>query len=134
MKMKKSSRKRIFQLFVFFVVGLFIACAVSTAQEKSNEELKTEYAPVLGEYEFDWSGRTFTMKFYVEGGALWADSGDGRPVTMKPAGENEFEFTAKDTINGTFEFKFLKDDQDKYSVCHVVNTATGLDTKGTRSY
>ncbi len=125
-------KKRILHVFVFLVFGIFLTCSINLAQEKSDEELKKEYAPVLGEYAFDWGGRTFTLNFYVEGSALWADSGDGRPVTMKPAIESPFELTAEDPINGTFRFKFLKDDQGKYSVCHVVNSGMGLDAKGTK--
>jgi hypothetical protein len=123
-------KKPILHVFMFLVFGIFIASSFNLAQEKSDEELKKEYAPILGEYAFDWDGQTFTLNFYVEGGALWADSGDGRPVTMKPAGENTFEFIAEDPINGTFKFKFLKDDQGKYSVCQVVNSGMGLDAKG----
>jgi hypothetical protein len=115
---------------VFLVFGIFMAYSFNLAQEKSDEELKKEYAPILGEYAFDWDGQTFTLNFYVEGSALWADSGDGRPVTMKQAVENAFEFIAEDPINGTFKFRFSKDDQGKYSVCQVVNSGIGLDAQG----
>lgn len=123
-------KNRILHGFVFLVFGVFMTCSFNLAQEKADEELKKEFAPILGEYAFDWNGQTFTLNFYVEGGALWADSGDGRPVTMKRALENTFEFVAEDPINGTFQFKFPKDDQGKYSVCHVVNSGLGLDAKG----
>ena len=123
-------KKRLLHGFVFLVFGIFMAHSFSLAQEKSDEELKKEYAPILGEYAFDWNGQTFFLNFYVEGGALWADSGDGRPVTMKPAPENTFEFIAEDSVDGTFQFKFSKDDQGKYSVCQVINSGMGLDAQG----
>lgn len=125
-------KKRILYVSVFLVIGFFMTCSFTLAQEKSDEELKKQYGPVLGEYAFDLSGQTVTLNFYVKGGTLWADSGDGRPATMKLAVENTFEFTAEDSVNGTFEFKFIKDDQGKYSVCHVVNSGMGLDAKGTK--
>ncbi|UCE21095.1 MAG: class I SAM-dependent methyltransferase [Candidatus Aminicenantes bacterium] len=126
-------KKRILHGFMFFVVGLLVTYSISLAQGKSDEELKKMYAPVLGEYAFEWEGLTLTLNFYVKAGALWGDSGDGRPMTLKPAVENTFEFTAEDAKNGTYELKFLKDDQGKYSVCHVINSGIGLDIKGTKN-
>ncbi len=126
-------KKRIVHVCVFLVIGLFLTCSIAAALEQSDEELKKKYAPILGEYAFEWGGQTLTLNFYIKGGALWADSGDGRPFTMKPAVENTFEFTAEDSVNGTFEFKFLKDDQGKYSICHVVNSGMGLDLRGTKN-
>jgi hypothetical protein len=32
-------------------------------------------------------------------------------------------------LKGIFVFKFLKDDQGYYTICHVVNTEMGLDIK-----
>jgi len=125
-------KKRIVYVFLFLVIGFFLTCFIAPAQEKSDEMLKKKYAPILNEYEFDWSGESFTLNFYVEGSALWVDSGDGRPLIMRKTGENIFEFTAEDSINGTFKFKFLKDDQGKYSDCHVVNAGMGIDIKGTK--
>jgi len=51
---------------------------------------------------------------------------------MKPAGENIFQFTAEDPVNGTVEIIFLKDGQGRYAVCHVVNSEMGLNAKGTK--
>jgi hypothetical protein len=128
--MKSLMKNRISVLIVCLVIGLFMVCSITLAQEKSDEDLNKEYAPILGEYAFDSEGAAFTLKFYIEGGALWADSGDGRPATMKSIEDEVFAFTAEDPISGIFEIKFLKDDQGEYTLCHVVNEDMGLETKG----
>lgn len=130
--MKNLFKNRTLCALACFVLGLFIATSVSIAQEKSDENLKKKYAPILGEYEFDWGGETFILNFYIEDGALWADSGDGRPATMESLGDEPFEFKAEDLVNGIFEIKFLEDDQGEYTICHVVNTSLGLDIKGNK--
>jgi hypothetical protein len=130
--MKNSLKNRILRIFGCLVVGRFVVSSVSMAQEKSDENLKKEYALILGEYAFDSGGGAFTLKFYIEGGALWADSGDGRPATMKPIENEVFAFTAEDPISGVFEIKFLKDDQGEYSTCHVANTSMGMEIEGTK--
>jgi hypothetical protein len=130
--MKSLMKNRISVLIVCLVIGLFMVCSITLAQEKSDEDLNKEYAPILGEYAFDSEGAAFTLKFYIEGGALWADSGDGRPATMKPIEDEVFVFTAEDPISGIFKIKFLKDDQGEYTLCHVVNEDMGLETKGTK--
>lgn len=128
--MKTHLKKHIFRMSVFSVAVLFLAFSVSLAQEKSDEDLKKEFAQILGEYAFDMEGQTFTLNFYVEGGELWADSGDGRPATMKPIEDEVFAFTAEDPVSGLFEIKFLKDDQGNYTVCRVINRDMGIETKG----
>jgi len=128
--MKKLLKKRILHISVCLIVSLFMVCSITLAQEKSDEDLKKEYAPILGEYAFDSAGAAFTLKFYIEGGALWADSGDERPATLEPVEDEVFSFTAEDPISGIFKIKFLKDDQGKYTLCHVVNENMGLETKG----
>ncbi len=130
--MKNILKNWVFCLIVCLVIVLFVVNSPSLAQEKADEELKKEYSAILAEYEFDWGGQTFILNFYVEGGALWADSGDGRPVTMKPKEEGTFAFTAEDPINGVFEFVFLKDGQGEFTICHLVNSGMGLDLKGTK--
>jgi hypothetical protein len=114
------------------VLSFFIAGAVGTAQEKSIEDLKKEYAAILGEYEFNMDEGTFILNYYLEGGALWVDSGDGRPATMEPVEGKQFEFTAEDPESGLFTIRFLKDDQGKYTICRVVNIDMGLDIKGNK--
>jgi hypothetical protein len=133
--MKNLLDNRLLYLLVFLTVGFFIFRPVSLAQEKSDEELKKEYAAILGEYEFDLSdmgGNVEILKFYVEDGALWADSGDERPATMEPMGDEDFKFRAEDPESGIFEFEFLQDDLGEYTICHLVNSNMGLDITGTK--
>lgn len=114
------------------VLGLFIINSASIAQEKSDEDLKKKYEPIMGKYWFEYGGESFYLDFYIKEGALWADSGDGRPAKMEPAGEGPFGFKAEDDENGTFEIAFFKDDQGNYTICHVVNMNLGLDIKGSK--
>jgi hypothetical protein len=131
-KMKELFKNRVLCTIAFLILCLIMVHSVTIAQESSDEELKKKYAPILGEYEFTTAGGTFTLKFYVEGGALWADSGDDRPATMEPVKDKVFDFTAEDPQAGIFEIKFLKDDQGKYNICHVVNSGMGLDVTGNK--
>jgi hypothetical protein len=130
--MKSYRENRISLVVVCLVVCLFMTFAISSAQEKSDKDLQKEYAPILGEYAFESEGGAFTLKFTIEGGALWADSGDGRPATMKPIDDEVFAFTAEDPVSGLFEIKFQKDDQGEYTHCHVINKDMGLDIEGTK--
>jgi hypothetical protein len=130
--MRTLPKYPILPVLTFLVISLFIAGSVCTAQEKSAEDLKKEYAAILGEYEFNMEEGKFVLNYYIEGGALWVDSGDGRPATMEPVKDKQLEFTAEDPENGIFEIRFLKNDQGKYTICHVVNLDMGLDIKGTK--
>jgi hypothetical protein len=133
--MKHRSKKRLLYPLVFLMLGFLIVRSVSLAQEKSDEELKKAYAAILGEYEFDLSdmgGNVEILRFYVEDGALWADSGDGRPATMEPMGDEGFKFRTEDPESGIFEIEFLQDDQSEYTICHVVNSTMGVDITGTK--
>jgi hypothetical protein len=114
------------------VLSLFVIYSASIAQEKSDEDLKKKYEPILGKYWFDYGGEAFYLDFHIKEGELWADSGDGRPAVMEPAGEGPFGFKAEDAENGIFEIVFLKDEQGKYMICHVVNMTIGLDIKGNK--
>ena len=128
--MKKILKKRNLCLFVCLVVGFLAAGSVSVAQDKSDEELKKEYAPILGEYEFVLGGQTEILRFYIESGDLWADSGDGRPATMQPVEDEVFKFRAEDPINGVFELTFSKDDQGEYTICTLFHSQSGTEAKG----
>ncbi|NQT79485.1 MAG: hypothetical protein HQ555_03720 [Candidatus Aminicenantes bacterium] len=130
--MRKLFKYRNLLVFTCLVLGLFIAKPVYSAQEESDEDLKKKYVAILGEYEFYMEGGTFILNFYVEDGALWADSGDERPATMEPVEDKQFEFTAEDPEAGIFEIKFLKDDEGEYTICHIVNAGMGLDMKGNK--
>jgi hypothetical protein len=130
--MKNLFKTRLLCMIAFSIFCLLMVHSVSIAQEAADEDLKKKYAPILGEYEFVTGGGTFTLNFYAEGGALWADSGDGRPATMEPLKDKPFEFKAEDPQAGIFEIKFLENDQGEYTICHVVNTGMGLDAKGNK--
>lgn len=130
--MKRIFTKQFLCWTIFSVLCLFMIHSVTFAQETADDALKTKYAPILGEYEFVMEGGPFFLKFYIESGDFWADSGDGRPATMESLGDKLFEFTAEDPQAGIFEIKFLKDDKGDYTICHVVNTGMGLDAKGNK--
>jgi len=130
--MKSLMKKPISFFISCFVIVFFIAGSIILAQEKSDDDLKKEYAPILGEYELVTGGGTDIIRFYIEGGALWADSGDGRPATLEPVEDEVFSFTAEDPISGMFEIKFLKDDQGEYTRCHIANATMGLEVEGTK--
>jgi len=130
--MKDLSKNRVFVAIVFLIVCFLVTGNFSFTQEKSDEDLQKEYAPILGEYTFQTEGGSFTLKFYIESGDLWADSGDGRPATMKPIEGEEFVFTAEDPISGLFKIEFMKNDQGEYTLCHVSNEAMGLEVEGTK--
>ena len=130
--MKNLFINRFLCMSTCFIVCLFMVHSVSIAQGAADEDLKKKYAPILGKYEFVTEGGTFTLNFYIEGGALWTDSGDGRPATMEPLKDKPFEFKAEDSLNGIFEIKFLKNDEGEYTICHIANTDMGLDAKGNK--
>jgi hypothetical protein len=111
-------------------VLLLVTCASSFAQEESDEGLKKKYAPILGEYEFVLGGEALILRFYIEGSTLWADSGDGRPATLKPVEDAKFSFTAEDPISGSFEIEFIEDDQGEYNVCRLVIVSRGIEIEG----
>jgi len=89
----------------------------------------------MGDYEFDlveFGGEVIFLKIHVETGSLWADSGDGAPITLEPAGDEPYEFTADDPDSGYLEIKFLKDDQGKYTICHIALLDMGVEISGTK--
>jgi hypothetical protein len=130
--MRNPKNSLILSISIYLIAGLFSVNSVSVAQEKSDEDLKKEFVPILGEYAFESGGATFTLRFYIENNALWADSGDGRPATMKPIEDEVFAFTAEDPISGLFEIKFPKDDHGEYTRCQVINQSMGMEIEGTK--
>lgn len=120
-------------MFMCSILALVLIVSVSIAQENSDEALKKKYAPILGEYEFDLSGlggEVIVLKIHIDGGELWGDSGDGNPVTLKPVEDMEFEFTADDPDSGALEIKFVKDDEDKYTICQINLVDMGVEIEG----
>ncbi len=115
------------------ILGILFTFSFSRAQEKSDEALKKRYEPILGEYEFDMSsmgGGTFWLKYYVQDGNLWVDSGDGRPAIMQPAEGQTFVFKAEDPEAGTFKISFEKDESGAYSTNRVLMDMQGIEVLG----
>ena len=131
--MKKTGRLLMPCTLVLIAVLLFAGNSFIFSQDQTDEELKKKYGVIIGEYEFDLSelgGETALLNFYIEGGELWADSGDGRPSALTPIEDLDFAFTGDDPEQGRFEFYFIKDDDGKYSKCRVVIESQGLEIIG----
>ena len=133
--MPKRSNVRAKKLVIFLALAAFVLSSISLAYQ-TDEELKKKYAPILGSYEFDMTdyGMGIMMvEVYVEYGSLWAF-----PETSDSAGEmivvegEELSFKIEDPNEGNYEIKFLKDDDGKYSKCHVKNELAGMDVIGTK--
>ncbi|MCP4724277.1 MAG: hypothetical protein GY863_04545 [bacterium] len=117
------------------LIALLLLSTAVFAQEKKAEDLEKKYAEIVGEFELDLSDMgapVMTLTFYVEGGALWVDGGDGDPGEMEPVEDKEFEFIIEDPMNGTFELKFQKDENGKYNECLVINEAMMLEATAVR--
>ncbi len=121
------------QMFVCLILVLSMVTSISFAMGNQDEELKKKYDAILGEYEFDlteFGGDFIILKFHIDSGALWGDSGDGAPITLEPAGDEPFEFTSDDPDSGALEIKFLKDEKGKYTLCQVAILSQGVELTG----
>ena len=106
---------------IFVAVLLLVVSGSVFSQDQTDEELKKKYEAIIGEYEFDLSelgGETALLRFYVEGGALWADSGDGRPASLEPMEDSEFAFSGEDP------------DEGRYTKCRAVIEMLGVEIIG----
>ena len=133
--MKILFKSRSFYIFLSLILGVLMVGSVCFSQEKSDEELKKKYDLILGEYEFDLSefgGAVIVLKFHIENGALWGDSGDGNPITLEPIEDGQLEFTADDPESGALEITFLKDDEGQYTKCLIKLLDMGLETTGNK--
>ena len=120
---------------VILILAIFFLSGVALAYQ-TDEELKKKYASVLGAYEFDatvYGMGVFSVEVYVEYGSLWTfpDISDSAAEMTAVEGE-EFSFLIEDPNEGNYKIEFLKDDQGKYTRCHVVNEFAGMDLIGTK--
>ncbi len=131
--MKRTNRFLIPWSLIFAAVLILAVNGPVFSQDLTDEELKKKYEAIIGEYEFDLSemgGDMVLLKFYIEEGELWADSGDGRPSALEPIEDMEFAFTGEDPEQGRFEFYFTKDEEGQYTKCRVVIESMGLEIFG----
>lgn len=131
--MKILLRNQKLQMCVCLILVMFMVSSISYAKGNQDEELQKKYSAILGDYEFnltEFGGETLILKIHIDAGALWGDSGDGAPVTLEPAGDEPYEFTAEDPDQGALEFKFLKDDQGEYTICNIALLSMGVDITG----
>jgi hypothetical protein len=128
-------RNRTIQMMMGLALILLMAASLSMAQEKTDEELEKKYNAILGEFEFDLTdlgGEIIVLNFHIDSGALWGDSGDGKPITLEPVEGEEYKFISQDPDSGALEIGFLKDDQDQYSICHIVLLDLGVEITGNK--
>ena len=128
-------RNQKFQMFVSLILALFMLASISFAQTEQDEELKKKFAPILGEYEFDltdFGAGIIFIKFHIDNGALWAESGLGSPFTLEQTEDESFEFTSDDPDSGALEIKFSKDDKDQYTICQIAILDQGVEITGTK--
>ena len=126
--MIKLSKNVVVSVFVGMAFLLSLMALPAAAQD-----LEKKYAPIVGDYEFDMSESgmgVMTVQIYVENDALWAWPQDmGDPGEMIPKEGEEFVFTIEDEMS-VWVLTFLKGESGKYTKCHAVNEAQGIDITG----
>lgn len=118
---------------VFVFAGMAFLLSLMTLPAAA-QDLEKQYAPILGDYEFDMTDAgmgVMTVQIYVENDALWAWPQDmGDPGEMVPVEGEEFVFTIDSGDSGVWKLEFLKDESGKYTKCHAVNEMQGTDSTG----
>ncbi len=107
--MKMLLRNQKLQMCVCLILVMFMVSSISYAKGNQDEELQKKYSAILGEYEFDlieFGQDVIVLKIHVDSGSLWADSGDGAPIILEPAGDEPYEFTADDPDSGLWKLNF----------------------------
>ncbi|MCP4724278.1 MAG: hypothetical protein GY863_04550 [bacterium] len=121
---------------VFLIItALIMLSTAAFAQEKKADDAEKKYAPIVGEYEFDLTDlgmENQIAEFLIDSDALWIDTGDGEPGELEPVEDKEFEFTLEDPDQGTFIFKFIKDEEGKYNQVNCTIEMMGVEVIGTR--
>lgn len=133
--MKMLLRNQRLQMFMCLILVMSMVSSISFAKGNQDEELKKKYSAILGDYEFDlteFGGEVIILKIHVDTGSLWGDSGDGKPITLEPAGDEPYEFTADDPDSGALEIKFLKDDEGQYTICNIALLDMGVEVTGNK--
>ena len=124
-----SSRKYCVSLIAGAAFLFSMLALPATAQE-----LEKKYAPILGDYEFDLTEAGMgivTIQFYIEDNAIWAWPQDvGEPAEMIPVEGEQFVFAIEGADGQSWKVEFQKDDNGKYTKCHTINEAMGLDVVG----
>ncbi len=134
--MKILLRNKKLQMCVCLILVMIMVSTISFALGNQDEELQKKYAAILGEYEFDLSEfgqEAIYVTFRIESGSLWADSGDGEPTTLVLSGDEPYEFTSDDPDSGSLEIKFLKDEEDKYTMCTIAILDQGVEVTGIKT-
>ncbi|MCJ7682393.1 MAG: hypothetical protein MUP70_16820, partial [Candidatus Aminicenantes bacterium] len=97
-------------------------------------ELDKKYAPILGDYVFDLADMGMgevTITFFIDSGSLWGQTDmSDEPGELLPVDDKEFTFTIEDDDEGLYDVIFLKDDDGKYTRCHVKNESMSMDVIG----
>jgi len=131
--MLKLGKSRMDKGMILVILAVFVLGGIALANQ-TDEELKKKYAPILGNYEFDateYGLGVLTIEVYVDYGSLWAlpETSDSAGQMIAVEGE-EMSFKIEDPDEGTYEIKFLKDDEGVYDKCHVVNELMGMNLVG----
>ena len=128
----KSTKKPCFiSIICLMIISLFF---IGQLNAQTTEELEKKYAPILGLYNFDLNDLglgSVGIKFYAEDNLLWALTDvSSEPGKMVPVEGKEFEFIIEDDEEGTYEIKFIKDNQGNYTKCQVKNPNMSMDVIG----
>lgn len=129
--------KRTFGIALASAAVCVLLFAPALAAWPLQQDAKTKYAELLGDYEFDLADLgmgIIVMNFYVEGDSLWGwPETSSDPAELIPVEGETFKFYIEDDQEGRYDVVFLKDEQGKYTKCRVVNEGMGLDSTGTKT-
>jgi hypothetical protein len=115
-------------------LALFSFVQGSSPQGPAPQDLAGRYPDTEGLYEMAVPGQgTVVLQVYFKDGTLrTVEAGEGESTTFTPVEGADLRFVHVSPKNGAFRFELLKDRQGRYTLFHVINDKTGLDTTGTR--